>query len=822
MSEPIKIVVTAETAAAAANLQQFAAGVSQNAQAVNKAVAESAVATGQHIGGMVYQFRSAMDAVRFAAMDGGPRAAFYAVDEALRALVASGLKLSAVVPYLGAIAVAAGAGAYVWNEYANAQSRADEATKNMVDSLDRIPALLEKINKLRDAGLLTPAGAQQMSDEATKRKPLYVDHTGQVTPQSTDTYEAMVQTQMGYSPAMSSQLQTVTRQNRPATQDEITKYEESKVDEISTKNAEALAKFRELEKEVNKITAEGSLALDKQLADINAKYDNLVKNIKDAANAAGAPLSDGMRDSGVDAAAAADIAKLQADRQRDIDKANADAAQKNQEEQSRALNEQARALKDQIDQINREMGEELATEKKQSEELDHQTALRREIADEAIRLKMAELQNRDDLSPDEKAAAMEKLLQDESDIYQVQINQLTTSLEQTTDLTKQLDLQKEILRLKIEQAQLVPKEDKEDKTFGGQFGDQWDNLQKKVDNIAGDISSVAMSPLVGLNNGLDSAFTKLFEKGETTKQFFGQVYMSIAQSFDQALAKMLSDFVTNQAMQLLKAIATQTGLTAIFSAGTEARTAIHAEGESQMSLYTMIGTLIRKGWHLAETVYHGMMTAIKTSVHAAGEGQQTIFTMLGSIARQAWHLAETVFHGVMTAIRVAAHLTGETICTGATEAGAAIRAVYYAIVAAIAAIASLASVPYVGVVLGIAAGAAVMAAAEGMMGGFRDGGYTGSGAPDEIAGVVHRGEFVMPASAVSSIGLGNLESLRSGSRDSSSMPDAGRGNSTKAPQHRTDSFIYFDSNKMMDHLQKSDAHEKMIVDIMGRNIHKFR
>lgn len=46
--------------------------------------------------------------------------------------------------------------------------------------------------------------------------------------------------------------------------------------------------------------------------------------------------------------------------------------------------------------------------------------------------------------------------------------------------------------------------------------------------------------------------------------------------------------------------------------------------------------------------------------------------------------------------------------------------------------------------------------------GFATGGYTGNGPAHEVAGVVHRGEYVMPASAVQRIGVDNLAALANG------------------------------------------------------------
>jgi len=191
--------------------------------------------------------------------------------------------------------------------------------------------------------------------------------------------------------------------------------------------------------------------------------------------------------------------------------------------------------------------------------------------------------------------------------------------------------------------------------------------------------------------------------------------------------------------------------------------------------------------------------------------------MLGSLARQGWHLAETVFHGLMVAVRVAAHIAGEVLSTAITLANAILRAGYYLITAIIGAMSAEAQIPYVGPILAVVAAAAIAAGAAAM-GGFAAGGYTGTGPVDEVAGVVHRGEFVIPASAVSRVGVGNLESIRNGSFRS--MDSASPAASSAA--NKTSVYTFMDPRQMADHLEKNDDHEKYIVDVMRRNIHRFR
>jgi tape measure domain-containing protein len=59
----------------------------------------------------------------------------------------------------------------------------------------------------------------------------------------------------------------------------------------------------------------------------------------------------------------------------------------------------------------------------------------------------------------------------------------------------------------------------------------------------------------------------------------------------------------------------------------------------------------------------------------------------------------------------------------------------------------------------VLAGGAILAVKA--LGGFREGGYTGDGGVNEVAGVVHGKEFVFDAAATSRIGVVNLEAIRS-------------------------------------------------------------
>ena len=87
---------------------------------------------------------------------------------------------------------------------------------------------------------------------------------------------------------------------------------------------------------------------------------------------------------------------------------------------------------------------------------------------------------------------------------------------------------------------------------------------------------------------------------------------------------------------------------------------------------------------------------------------------------------------------------------------------------AIAAYKSLAGIPIVGPILGAIAAAAVIVyggiQAAGIAAiGFKKGGYTGDGGSDQVAGVTHGKEFVMPANIVSQYGKEHFQSYMDGS-----------------------------------------------------------
>jgi hypothetical protein len=159
---------------------------------------------------------------------------------------------------------------------------------------------------------------------------------------------------------------------------------------------------------------------------------------------------------------------------------------------------------------------------------------------------------------------------------------------------------------------------------------------------------------------------------------------------------------------------------------------------------------------------------------------------------------------------------GKSIMVASLAASAPIAAAQAAVWATPATLATIAS-------YGAAASAApgFIAASQGIvmaqsLAGFREGGFTGSGAPDEVAGIVHRGEFVIPADAVNRIGLDALEAMRAGESAGSAMPT-----SAASPGPITLNMGVFDNPARLNDWARSQEGRTVLVDIMRQHAHEM-
>lgn len=155
-----------------------------------------------------------------------------------------------------------------------------------------------------------------------------------------------------------------------------------------------------------------------------------------------------------------------------------------------------------------------------------------------------------------------------------------------------------------------------------------------------------------------------------------------------------------------------------------------------------IGKAIVQGDNLGESLKN-----------AAKQGLQSLISGLVKLGTQ-WVITQLLMSTSSKATSTAATTQGTAQAASLTSA--------YAPAATLANTATFGSASVAGMA-GMMAVVALAAALPAMLGkGFMTGGYTGSMATDQIAGVVHGQEYVFDADATRRIGVHNLEALRNG------------------------------------------------------------
>ncbi len=156
--------------------------------------------------------------------------------------------------------------------------------------------------------------------------------------------------------------------------------------------------------------------------------------------------------------------------------------------------------------------------------------------------------------------------------------------------------------------------------------------------------------------------------------------------------------------------------------------AASAVGNYLMNIFAPIGNAIITIWQPVQAFFVGLWSGLLSVLHTVGDWFSGIFTNLASLVISVWkpvkEFFETLFAPVSKGINM---LTGawQWLVGGGKKAPG--------------------SVP-----------------AGGNIKGFTGGGYTGPGSVNQIAGVVHAGEYVFSQDSVKRIGLDNLERLHRG------------------------------------------------------------
>ena len=773
MSEPIKIVVTAQTQEAAAALQQFAqttgAGfqqVAKHAEGAAAAFANNRMALmelGHSARSVADGLAAGMSPLRLAMME-SPRL-MQAMGEASSEFRS---KIIGMLPAIGGVVAAVGALAAAWSYYGESLTDPTKRMRDMADALDKVPDLVEKINTAMRAGTLQPGQAQKYLDMLSGKTPLYNQST---TPDAFGGHAATIKNgafgmfgeqfpQLTTDPNLrNSRTGAVIGQRQPANEADIVKYVQQMMrsDKVTQANDNANplnAALVKMHEEAEKMQRDAEIGIQKEMDRIKDRYKKERDDITATHNLA------------------QDLGKITPDKEKEYQ--DALAASKISEEasiadlQQKVLDEQA---KKEADTLKKWDEDKRTTVERQQKDLDdaataameyqrsNSVAMYQQIYDE--RLAMANRELDAELITNEQYDDL---------IAKAGKEKIANEKEYTAELEKRRQLKQEIPRDEIE-AQLKGVQDNPFLTSG----------QKQDQSIP------LMQQLQGLNAGRINELQQ--DELDPTKKLEAQ--------------RQITQLMVQQAQLADKIAEAEHPWATAFT---------KLAGEAQITM----ATLAQNFSNVFNSAIHSISSGITSLIEGTKTWGQALRQIGASILNEIISaIVQMGVRWVMTQLMMA--IMGRSILTAATATIAPVAAAQSAIWAAPATLATIASY-----------GSAAMAApgfigtAESItlgMAGFEEGGYTGRGNAGDVAGIVHRGEYVMPADVVDRVGLGNLEALHKGGSPAATAAMA-TGNSGNSGKVQIANF--FDTNKLMDHLHRSPGYENHIVDIMANNIHKFR
>lgn len=219
-----------------------------------------------------------------------------------------------------------------------------------------------------------------------------------------------------------------------------------------------------------------------------------------------------------------------------------------------------------------------------------------------------------------------------------------------------------------------------------------------------------------------------------------------------------------------------------------------------------MGTQAEQVGRAIETSIGGALEGISSSIAGLIRGTMTWAEAFANVGRAILDAVINAF-AQMVAQMIVSFALQKVFGGMAQKQAAQVGAAWHG-AAVSASIATYGTAAGVGLAAFMAAQAAGVGAATGMQagGGFALGGYTGDGPRYEIAGPVHRGEFVFSAPQVDRLGLTTLEHLASG--EGSAVPAMGGGD--QAPMR----VVIVDNRRDADELRRDPRFRSMIVDLM--------
>jgi hypothetical protein len=221
-----------------------------------------------------------------------------------------------------------------------------------------------------------------------------------------------------------------------------------------------------------------------------------------------------------------------------------------------------------------------------------------------------------------------------------------------------------------------------------------------------------------------------------------------------------------------------------------------------------IGTAAEQVGRAIQTSIGGALNGISSSIEGLIRGTMGWADAFANVGRAILDAVISAF-AQMIAQMIVSFALQKVLGTALKKEALAVGASWHA-AAVSASIATMGTAAGVGVAAFLAAQAAGVGAATGMQAatGFMGGGYTGDGPITQVAGPVHRKEFVFDAPAVDRLGVPFLEGLRQGDIMASAPTQA-------APQEQSPMrVVIVDNRRDAEQLRRDPRFRSMIVDLM--------
>lgn len=580
MSTPIKIVVTAETAAAAAQLKQFASSSAAGLKVLEQA------------GGGA---DNALSTMRQSAM--GLREGFHALEMGVYLLggqkfpelaqavlgVRSGMMLlrtaseltgksmAALGPYAALVVAAVAAGTLVWKEWNAAEDEAAQKAKDLADAWKELPPLLEKINALQKQGLISDAAARQSKDMLEHPSNYFVDENGRVfASEKTPTHTVTKVVGATYSgpygpPGSAGRIENVEEAYPRATAKQVQDFLANKnplaPGPLPNITDEQLKASGELQDDIRKASEAAMSELDKKIAEIEDKRreanEKILKDLGlteaqlgDSKYAGQKPVQDAQRAIlQNNRAAELESIKAQQDAQDKLDKQKEEAAAK----QKRLAEENARAYYEAYKKVYDALKEK---EKQRQQDEDAN------LAD--LEAQLAGIKSNPRLTEQERAAQSLLVMNKLGLAYSSAIGADTAQLNHTTDPTARYDLEKRISSEKEKQARLA-NEIYEAQGRSGDFAQRWNfnwtaqlvQFKNQWQDLAVSLSTGAFRTITDGVRGIGSALTSVIMGSKTAAAAFAEMGTQLLQSFiNMVLNALLYAYV---AIPVLTALGVLTG-----------------------------------------------------------------------------------------------------------------------------------------------------------------------------------------------------------------------------------------------------------------------